>query len=174
MTERDILERQEQTGNRQYYLMLVGSFLHAYGHGAFALARLMGYRVVRKQRKGGEVLVTGFPANRLDMLRQRLADCGGLLQQVDTTTWTFEGVDGTPDAALVSTAAPRPAADADAAPAVSTADWLVERVLSFNLSQATPLEAMMFLGCLQQQIRSPLPGGAPQGGLQPISSLAVK
>ena len=39
MTEREILERQESTGNREYFLVLVGSFLHAYGHGAFALSR---------------------------------------------------------------------------------------------------------------------------------------
>lgn len=32
MTEREIIEKQEQTGNREYYLMLVGSFLHAYGN----------------------------------------------------------------------------------------------------------------------------------------------
>ena len=50
------MERQEQAGNREYYLVLVGSFLHAYGHGAFALARATGYRVMRKQRKWGEVL----------------------------------------------------------------------------------------------------------------------
>lgn len=37
MTERDILARQEQAGNREFFLMLVGSFVHAYGHGAFAL-----------------------------------------------------------------------------------------------------------------------------------------
>ena len=27
MTEREILDKQEQTGNQEYYLMLVGSFL---------------------------------------------------------------------------------------------------------------------------------------------------
>ena len=45
MTEREILDKQEQTGNQEYYLMLVGSFLHAYGNGVFALARATGYRV---------------------------------------------------------------------------------------------------------------------------------
>ena len=77
MTEREILERQEQTDNREYLLVLVGSFLHAYGNGAFALARVTGYRVIRKQRKWGEVLVVGFPADRLDLVRQQLRDAGG-------------------------------------------------------------------------------------------------
>jgi hypothetical protein len=30
MTEREILERQESTGNREYFLVLVGSFLHVH------------------------------------------------------------------------------------------------------------------------------------------------
>lgn len=64
MTEREILDLQEQTGNQEYYLMLVGSFLHAYGHGVYALSRVTGYRVMRKQRKWGEVLTAGFPISR--------------------------------------------------------------------------------------------------------------
>ena len=56
MTERDILDRQEQNGNSEFYLMLIGKFLHAYGNGAFALSRSTGYRVLRKQRKGADTL----------------------------------------------------------------------------------------------------------------------
>ncbi len=65
MTEKEILEHQQQTGNSEFYLMLIGKFLHAYGHGAFALSRGTGYRVMRKQRKQlGEVDMTG---NRLGL-----------------------------------------------------------------------------------------------------------
>ena len=55
---------QEANGNEEFYLMLIGKFLHAYGHGAFALARATGYRVRRKPRKGGEVLTCGFPTTQ--------------------------------------------------------------------------------------------------------------
>ena len=77
MTEREILERQEQTGNQQFLLVLVGSFLHAYGNGAFALARVTGYRVRRKQRRWGEVLTCGFPAIHFDRVRLQVYAAGG-------------------------------------------------------------------------------------------------
>ena len=35
MTEKEVFDLQEQGGNQEYFLILVGSFLHAYGHGAF-------------------------------------------------------------------------------------------------------------------------------------------
>ena len=40
MTEKEILDWQEQTGNQEFFLMQVGKFLHAYGNGAFALSRV--------------------------------------------------------------------------------------------------------------------------------------
>ena len=101
MTEREILDRQEQTGNQQFLLVLVGSFLHAYGNGAFALARVTGYRVRRKQRKWGEVLVVGFPIAQLDLVRQQLRDAGADVEQVDDKTFLFRGIDGTPDPQMV-------------------------------------------------------------------------
>ena len=48
MTEQEILRLQEANGQRSFYLVLVGKFLHACGNGAFALSRATGYRVVRK------------------------------------------------------------------------------------------------------------------------------
>ena len=61
MTEKEVLDLQQERGNQEYFLILMGSFLHAYGNGAFALSRAAGYRVMPKQRKQlGEVLVTGF------------------------------------------------------------------------------------------------------------------
>lgn len=53
MTEQEILKLQDANGNREFYLMLIGKFLHAYGHGAFALARATGYR------DGSSVYVAG-------------------------------------------------------------------------------------------------------------------
>ena len=56
MTEQDVLRRQDTNGQTEFYLILVGQFYHAYGHGAFALSRVTGYHVLRKQRKWGELL----------------------------------------------------------------------------------------------------------------------
>jgi len=77
MTEQEILRLQEANGQHSFYLVLVGKFLHACGHGAFALSRATGYRVRRKQRRWGEVVVCGFPIDRFDQVRQQLRDAGG-------------------------------------------------------------------------------------------------
>ena len=66
MTEKEILQQQEQNEQKVFYLIAVGMFYHAYGGGAFALSRATDYRVLRKHRKGGDILVCGFPANQLE------------------------------------------------------------------------------------------------------------
>ena len=74
MTEQELIRKQEEGGNETLYLMKVGMFFHAYDAGAFALARLMHYRVKRKARKGGrEVLVAGFPADSPPTVAGRIA-----------------------------------------------------------------------------------------------------
>ena len=94
MTEQDILRRQEINGQREYYLMLMGQFYHAYGHGAFALSRVTGYRVMRKQRRGGEVLTVGFPINCLERVQTRIQENKGQIRQLDEKTFlaVFDGV----------------------------------------------------------------------------------
>lgn len=153
MTEREILARQEQAGNREFVLMLVGSFVHAYGHGAFALARATGYRVLRKQRKWGELLTVGFPVGRLDLVSERVRGAGGNIEAVDERTWTFRGIDGTPDGAMISEPQPRSTATKDAPrPSPAQGSWLAEAVRAFNLSMSTPMDAMLFIGTLQQRL----------------------
>ena len=147
MTEQEITQQQEENGNRLFYLILVGSFLHAYGHGAFAVARLMGYRVKRKKRKWGEVFMAGFPASRLDAFSQQLSEQGGRLEQTDDKTWTFSGIDGTPDPGMVCESV-------SAQPPEKTQDWtwLAETVRNYNLATSTPIEAMLFLQKIQMQL----------------------
>ena len=74
MTEKEILQQQETNGQKVFYLIAVGMFYHAYGCGAFALARATGYSVLRKHRKQGDILTCGFPANQLETVFQRLVD----------------------------------------------------------------------------------------------------
>lgn len=154
MTEREIIEKQEQTGNREYYLMLVGSFLHAYGNGAFALARATGYRVMRKKRKSGEVLTVGFPVSRLGQVRQRLVEHGGEMEQVDDRTWTFRGVDGNPDEQIVCEPLSSKASLTPKGIGRCVEAEVVAAIRSFNLSMSTPMDAMLFLGTLQQRLNN--------------------
>ena len=60
MTEKEVFDLQEQGGNQEYFLILVGSFLHAYGHGAFALSRADGCR--RGLQKNTDTRVSGHVA----------------------------------------------------------------------------------------------------------------
>ncbi len=50
---------QDENQRNAFYLMAVCMFYHAYGNGAFALARATGYCVLRKHRKGGDILTCG-------------------------------------------------------------------------------------------------------------------
>lgn len=162
MTEQEIIDRQQRTGGSELLLMQVGSFVHAYGPGAFALARLMGYRVVRRQRKSlGEVLTTGFPVARMDLVARRIREAGGTLEQLDARTWQFGGLDTRPDEALVSSPSPRPAtAPQPSTAAPPAAHWLMRELQAFDLANATPLEAMMFLSAMKKRIEEETEAGA--------------
>ena len=154
MTERELIARQEAGNNETLYLMKVGMFFHAYEAGAFALARLMRYRVKRKTRKGGrEVLVAGFPADNLPVVAERIRAAGGkVLAQTDT--WVeFAGLDCAADTALVDE--PK-AVDTDR-PKNTTEDKADEwkrKILDYDLSHATPLDAMNFLSAVQKELRN--------------------
>lgn len=154
MSEKEIIERQQQAGNREFYLVLVGKFLHAVDCGAFALSRATGYKVLRKQRKSGIVLVCGFPIDRFDQVRQRLCDAGGYVEQLNDGLYRFGGIDGTPDEAMVQEPQPKPMTIAMHKEADTVCgDWLRDTLLSFNLSMSTPMDAMNLIAKLQQQLK---------------------
>ena len=100
MTEKEILQQQEGNGQKAFYLMAVGMFYHAYGCGAFALARATGYRVLRKHRKGGDILVCGFPANQLETVLQRIREAGGEVEAAGEKAFLFGFADLTACQAL--------------------------------------------------------------------------
>ena len=151
MTEKEVLDLQQQSGNQEFYLILIGSFMHAYGNGAFALSRATGYRVMRKQRKQlGEILTTGFPISQLDNVRNKIYDAGGEMEKVNEKTWIFRGISGTPDENLISelinpTPCPSPKRGGELG--------LVDEIIGFNLSMSTPMDAMNLIAKLQKQLR---------------------
>lgn len=150
MTEKEVLDLQQQSGNQEFYLILVGSFLHAYGNGAFALSRATGYRVMRKQRKQlGEILTTGFPISQLDSVRNKIYDAGGEIEKVDEKTWIFRGIDGTPDESMIA----EPNTTPGPLPKRGGELGLVDEIIGFNLSMSTPMDAMNFIAKLQQQLK---------------------
>ena len=160
MTEQEILKQQETPGNTEFFMILIGRFLHAYGNGAFALARITGYHVRRQKRKAGEVLVLGFPIDRLEYVRDKIRDAGGDVESIDGKTWKFRGVDGTPDDGMVSEPKQTETAQLNDEPSVTAGQpadhaegkWIADAVRSYDLSTATPIDAMMFLNSLKQRL----------------------
>ena len=165
MTEKEILQQQESNGQKAFYLIAVGMFYHACGNGAFALSRATGYRVLRKHRKHGDILVCGFPANQLDTVLQRIREAGGEVEQTGDKAFLFRGLDGTADDGLIAepknnpTPNPSPLRGGEFMGLSSSrggefgGDWLADELLSFNLSLSTPMDAMNLIACLQRRLR---------------------
>ena len=84
MTERELIQQQQELGDSRFLVTRSGKFFSAYGCGAFALARATGYRVMHRQRKGGNfVLTTGFPESHVGrrffrLFRHRRQRSGGV------------------------------------------------------------------------------------------------
>ena len=155
MTEKEILNLQEENGQSAYYLMLVGTLYHAYGCGAFALARATGYRVVRKHRRGGEILTCGFPMSQLDTVVSRVRAAGGSVEAAEGKTYLFSGLDGTPDEKLIAEQRPQTVTPSSKEVLQSEVpfSWLADELLSFNLSLSTPMDAMNLIARLQKRLR---------------------
>ena len=175
MTEREILEKQEENGNQAFYLVQKGIFYDAYGHGAFALARATGYKVMKKHRKAGDIVQAGFGVQQLNKVIGKIEEAGGSVEMIDDKTFVFSGIDGTPDESMVQEpesnrckALPpnrslfhtgevglpiRNIAADDGVILGSGYAWLAMAVSSFPLSSSTPLDAMQFIGDLQRKIK---------------------
>ncbi len=138
MTEKEVLQKQESNQQTAFYLIAVGMFYHAYGCGAFALARTTGYRVLRKHRKGGDILICGFPANQLDTVLQRIREAGGVVEQMGEKTFLFRGLDGTPDESMIAEQKPQTVTSPtkDVPQSEASFSWLVDELLSFNLCRS--------------------------------------
>ena len=158
MTEKEILQLQDENQQTAFYLIAVGMFYHAYGCGAFALARATGYRVLRKHRKHGDILTCGFPANQLEMVLQRIREAGGEVEQTGEKTFLFRGLDGTADEKLVKqdpthSPSPEKGGELRGDSPRRAGDWLADELLSFNLSLSTPMDAMNLIARLQKRLR---------------------
>lgn len=147
MSEKDIIEKQEQTGNQAFYLIQQGIFFNAYGSGAYALSRATGYKVKAKPRKHGSVAQCGFNMDTLDKVCRRIRDAGGEIEEIDRKTYLFRGFDGTPDETMVSPPLEK------SVKSVMAKNDIISALLSFNLSISTPMDAMNLIAALQQRLK---------------------
>lgn len=146
--EQELLRKQEEDNNKTLYLMKVGMIFHTYEARAFALARVMHYRIKYKICKGGPgVLVVVFPANSLPVVAERTGTAGRkVLVQTDTWVETAR-LDCTADAMLVDK--PKTAANTE-----SKVEERKKCILDYDMLYATSLEAMSFLSVVQKDLKN--------------------
>ena len=103
MTAEEICKRQRENGNKEMYLRLKGSFWQTYDGGAFAIARVTGYQVIRLKTIDRYQL--GFPLVAIDRVLTTMKEKGLTVKdhQEGDTLITFSGGDPTPDNHLVTT-----------------------------------------------------------------------
>ena len=93
MTERELIQQQQELGDSRFLVTRSGKFFSAYGCGAFALARATGYRVMHRQRKGGNfVLTTGFPESHVGKVMEQIIAAGGKIDRQDDGSFVFSGI----------------------------------------------------------------------------------
>ena len=141
--EQELIKKQEESGNEVLCLMKIGYFFHAYNAGAYALARVMKYRVRKKVRRSGlEMITAGFPADNLESVIVCIKAAGGqILSQTDD--WVeFTGIDCTSEGIVVM----EPEKKVKLEPQDAN---VIEAIRSFDLLHSTPLDAVNFVGYLQ-------------------------
>ena len=145
------MAEQDKNGQTAFYLIKVGMFYHAYECGAFALSRLLDYRVIAKPRKNGsEVLQLGFPVSALPKVAERIEEAGGIIRPEDTEgrLYLFSGICGTPDPDRVERPAPK-----DPTPELSDIErQVIDRLLSFDVARSCPISALLLIEELQREL----------------------
>lgn len=145
MKEKDLIELQEKTENKKLYLTKVGMFYHAYNAGAYAIARLMHYKIKRKHRKDGDILSAGFPVGNLQDVIRCIENQGGTICSRTENSVVFSGLDILPDEALIETDALSSSGNVhDAA--------LKDAIRNFDLMNSSPMNAMNFISILKKMI----------------------
>lgn len=153
MTEQDYIRLQASLAEKGHILVHVDGFYQAYGPGAYALSRALGYRVVRRRRPWGEVLTCGFPDALLGMVCMRLRKTRADMELLSDNTFLVYGLDGTPDETMVWNAVEPPGAAVTEKPTVCvTVDWLADAVTSYNLFESSVKDALHFINMLQRRL----------------------
>jgi len=150
--EQELIKKQEESGNEVLCLMKIGYFFHAYNAGAYALARVMKYRVRKKVRRSGlEIITAGFPADNLQSVLECIKAAGGhILSQTDD--WIeFTGIDCTSEGIeLVELEKKKKVLPEQVEPIKESE--LSKIIRSYDLSRSTPIEAMIFISKLQELV----------------------
>ena len=147
MKEAIIIEMQKNSSGKNMYLVKVGMFYHAYDSAAFAIARLMHYKVKRKHRRCGEVLVAGFPIPQLENIIKKIVEAGGMMVEKNDDYIVFSGIDSSADNSLVVDDVQKQTSN------IKFVDTpLREAIRNYDLMNSSPMNAMNFISILKAMI----------------------
>ena len=135
MTERELIQQQQELGDSRFLVTRSGKFFSAYGCGAFALAR-----------------ATGFPERHVGRVMEQIIAAGGKIDRQDDGSFVFSGIDGSEAEALVSIPEKTEGGQDRKGSKSSYDNSLQAMILSFDLSRSTPMDAMNFIDLLQKRI----------------------
>ena len=147
MKETDIIALQKNSNGKNMYLVKVGMFYHAYDSAAFAIARLMHYKVKRKHRRCGDVLVAGFPIPQLENIIKKIVEAGGMMAEKNDDYIVFSGIDSSADDSLVVDDVQRQTSN------IKFVDTpLRAAIRNYDLMNSSPMNAMNFISILKAMI----------------------
>ena len=145
MKELELIEKQEQSGNTEMYLIKVGMFYHAYNAGAYAIAKLMHYKIRRESRKYGDVLMVGFPLTRVDAVISKIKEVGGNIGKESGDLIAFSCIDNTQDLSIVETIGKNKKEGNN--------NDISEVIRNFDLINSSPMDAINFISLLKNMLR---------------------
>lgn len=155
MKEKDIIDLQKKNGDKEFYLLKVGMFYHAYDCGAFALSRATRYKIKKKIRKNGdEVLVCGFPLSSIEKVKECVKDIGGAISSVNDNQdiYLIKDIDGSPDLSMVDVSSIK--AKKEQNQISKYKEDIIHEILCFDINNSTPVSAWLFLMKIQEKIKN--------------------
>ena len=145
MKELELIEKQKSGDNKYLYLVKVGMFYHAYDAAAYAISRLMHYKIKRKHRRGGDVLVAGFPISGIQKVIDMITSVGGEVSKEAEDVIVFSGIDASADEKMI-------VEEKDIKQNMAINYPLVDAIKSFDLMNSSPMNAMHFISVLKSMV----------------------
>ena len=145
MKELELIEKQKSDDNKYLYLVKVGMFYHAYDAAAYAISRLMHYKIKRKRRRGGDVLVAGFPISGIQKVIDMITSVGGEVSKEAEDVIVFSGIDASADEKMI-------VEEKDIKQNMAINYPLVDAIKSFDLMNSSPMNAMHFIYVLKSMV----------------------
>lgn len=145
MKELELIEKQKSGDNKYLYLVKVGMFYHAYDAAAYAISRLMHYKIKRKHRRGGDVLVAGFPISGIQKAIDMITSAGGEVSKEAEDVIVFSGIDASADEKMI-------VEEKEIKQNMAINYPLVDAIKSFDLMNSSPMNAMHFISVLKSMV----------------------